>query len=315
MLSSLLTQTRAPDEVLIFDDRSTDSSVQLIESFIKANCLDWELHINESNKGWRFNFYDAVQRASGDIIFFADQDDIWCENKIEVMSGIMERNGGIFCLCGGLHLIDAQNNAYTRKNSIKTCGDKYDYRVRRLSFYEDLQVFHWNSRLGCAMAIRRELSARLPKFERHKEFAHDMWAVNTAAVLGGCFAVNFPAVKYRIHDKNATAAYCTELRNANTAKTRYAFRERIRIKREALSHNLKYLTLLAESFSDNETGIDKRNYKKLMRVVRFYKKRISLLQNRRRFFAFFGTLRYLDYYVRYLGIRQLAADFVYAVRE
>lgn len=35
------------------------------------------------NKGYSKNFSDALKLAKGDIIFLADQDDIWMLDKIE----------------------------------------------------------------------------------------------------------------------------------------------------------------------------------------------------------------------------------------
>lgn len=54
MLDSLRNQTRAIDEVLFFDDRSTDSSREIIQTYISEHKLsNWKLIINENNKGYK----------------------------------------------------------------------------------------------------------------------------------------------------------------------------------------------------------------------------------------------------------------------
>ena len=53
-LLSLLQQERAPDEVLIFDDGSTDGTIELVQSFIRKNCLE----------SWRFMSMPSAKAGS-----------------------------------------------------------------------------------------------------------------------------------------------------------------------------------------------------------------------------------------------------------
>ena len=92
-LKSIYNQTVNPDEVLIADDVSNDRTVELIERFIEQHDLkNWKLMINSSNKGYKKNFYDLIQQATGDVIFLSDQDDVWEKNKIELMTKELEKN-------------------------------------------------------------------------------------------------------------------------------------------------------------------------------------------------------------------------------
>lgn len=51
MLESLRNQTRKIDELLIFDDGSTDSTVCLIENYIdKYGLENWKIRQNEINR-------------------------------------------------------------------------------------------------------------------------------------------------------------------------------------------------------------------------------------------------------------------------
>lgn len=98
-LQSILEQTVPANEVLIFDDRSTDFTYSICQEFIKQNKLySWSLTLNEKNLGFEQNFFNGFTQASGDLIFIADQDDIWCNNKIEVMSSIFSSNHSILSL-------------------------------------------------------------------------------------------------------------------------------------------------------------------------------------------------------------------------
>lgn len=71
LLQSLLDQTRQPDEVLIFDDKSNDDTVDIIQKFILSNNLkhNWKLEVNQENKGWRRNFMEGMWSSTGDLVF------------------------------------------------------------------------------------------------------------------------------------------------------------------------------------------------------------------------------------------------------
>ena len=92
-LLSLLQQERAPDEVLIFDDGSTDGTIELVQSFIRKNCLEsWQFYVNVKRKGWKQNFMEGLRKAAGDILFPCDQDEIWYPKKLAEMTAVMEQH-------------------------------------------------------------------------------------------------------------------------------------------------------------------------------------------------------------------------------
>ena len=61
-LDSILNQTRKADEVLIFDDCSTDNTPQIIEQFISGhNLTTWKFAVNHENKGWKRNLWKDLE--------------------------------------------------------------------------------------------------------------------------------------------------------------------------------------------------------------------------------------------------------------
>lgn len=122
-LDSLKNQTCPADEVLIFDDCSTDQTVNLIHQYIAKNQLkNWKLNKNEKNIGWRKNFIGGIRRCEGDIVFTCDQDDIWSLNKIEKMKKAMEEESQIGLLVSSYTEFYEDNNesppVQKRKNGI-----------------------------------------------------------------------------------------------------------------------------------------------------------------------------------------------------
>ena len=99
LLDSLRLQTQRIDEVLIFDDGSTDKTIEFIQNYIKRYELNgWSATVNKVNKGWKKNFKDAILSATSDLIFPCDQDDIWEYDKIKKMCRIFEENFDVMLL-------------------------------------------------------------------------------------------------------------------------------------------------------------------------------------------------------------------------
>lgn len=132
-LTTLLEQTRRPDEVIICDDVSTDNTAQLVQDFIKEHSLadKWHFSINEKNLGYRKNFAQALAKATGNYIFLADQDDDWHLDKIakfDVSEKIAEQEDNLCALANlaqALKLVDAPEVLYLE-----------EYYGTRLAYYK-----------------------------------------------------------------------------------------------------------------------------------------------------------------------------------
>lgn len=89
-LQSIRDQQTKVSEVIICDDRSTDSTVELISKYIYENDLhNWSVSVNESCLGCCNNFWRAIGLCKGEVIFLCDQDDIWYSNKVQESLDVM----------------------------------------------------------------------------------------------------------------------------------------------------------------------------------------------------------------------------------
>lgn len=86
-LESLASQTLVPDELVVVDDGSTDDTESLVREFAGRVPFAVHFHANPQRLGVTRNFEKAMRLCSGDIIFPADQDDVWDKNKIALMLG------------------------------------------------------------------------------------------------------------------------------------------------------------------------------------------------------------------------------------
>lgn len=79
-LESVFAQTCAPHEIIAVDDGSSDSSPQLLASF-----GDRVKIVRQPNQGVAAARNAGLAHASGDLISFLDQDDLWPRDRTRVM--------------------------------------------------------------------------------------------------------------------------------------------------------------------------------------------------------------------------------------
>lgn len=198
-LESIRLQTRQPYEVIIADDCSKDNTYILIQDYItKYNLKNWKLIRNIQNKGFQANFLDLLLLAKGEIIFFADQDDIWHPQKLECMEYIMQNNENIWTLSCGYQFIDSNGNPLS-SSRLKSRRRKDDGNLQKVMFNDFL---NWWSYPGMSMAIKKSMLEYLPIINTPNIIAHD-WALN----LISCYQEHFyfldkNFVKYRQHCEN-----------------------------------------------------------------------------------------------------------------
>ena len=82
-IQSILDQTYTDFRLIIVDDISNDQTVEIIEKMMLDDSRI-EFHQNEKNLGYFNNFLSSLDFVTSDYLFFADQDDIWLKNKVEI---------------------------------------------------------------------------------------------------------------------------------------------------------------------------------------------------------------------------------------
>ena len=86
-LDSIARQTRLPDELVICDDASTDSTADIVREFARRAPFAVRF-LQHQRIGSTRNFELAIAECRGDIIFLCDQDDVWYPNKIKTIEAV-----------------------------------------------------------------------------------------------------------------------------------------------------------------------------------------------------------------------------------
>lgn len=198
-LDSLLLQTIQPDEVLIFDDRSSDNTAGIIAEFIDLHHLgQWHLTVNSTRLGWKRNFIEGIRKASGELIFLCDQDDRWHPEKTAKMKdGICSRPEILLLACDLNVIYEPGAMKYRAYN--KT-GTEKEGLISRYIFKKS---FFMNPRPGCSYVFRKsffdDVSSLWFEGAHHDEF---LWLM--ATVQDGAYFYNEPLMDYIRYANNAS---------------------------------------------------------------------------------------------------------------
>lgn len=188
-LDSILQQLKHDDEIIIVDDASTDATLEVL-----ADYQDTRVRVfpQSQNGGVIKAFNHAIQQSRGDIIFLADQDDIWRGDKVEKVKMFFADHPEVTLVQSNYSVIDSLGNAVEQST--------LDSRVFRRGV---LQNIFQNRYRGCTMAFRRSILEYCMPFPENVPM-HDMWIGIVNDIVGLTALVNEPLVLYRRHGANAS---------------------------------------------------------------------------------------------------------------
>ena len=107
-LDSIAQQTLLPCELVVCDDGSTDSTLELLEAFSNQVSFPVRLHVNDVNLGSTKNFEKAMGFCTGDIIALADQDDVWIPSKLERIGEVFSAQPEVGVVFTDAVLVDSE---------------------------------------------------------------------------------------------------------------------------------------------------------------------------------------------------------------
>jgi glycosyltransferase involved in cell wall biosynthesis len=192
-LRSILDQLGPNDELIVSDDHSKDGTVDFVRTLDDPRIF---LIVESTNVGHVWNFERAISRASGDLLFLSDQDDIWHPQKIATVLREFEQHPKVQVIHHALSTIDEQGRTLQPLMNPHPEGEHGGIR-HLFDQWVQCRVF------GCGVAFRRELLAVLLPFPSFA-YAHDHWIVAASGWKGGMLQINAPLVSYRQHLNNVT---------------------------------------------------------------------------------------------------------------
>ena len=200
-LDTILAQTRPADELIICDDGSSDKTVDIVRDYISAHGLQDKWHIceNSVNLGYANNFNHVASMASGDLLFFADQDDRWDPEKLRIMEKIMQEHEDCVVLCSDYLPWEFGDRTPNVPKSVKEKmpdnGTLEKISLSNRSLYIGA--------IGCCMCIRSSF------YKAVEHYWFDGWAQDDrmwrlAQCANGLYVLHSNLVWHRIHAGNTS---------------------------------------------------------------------------------------------------------------
>lgn len=206
-LESIRTQSTPVDEVIISDDGSTDGTVAVVRQYIdEHNLQGWTLHENQQNLGPAGNCFSLLRRASGDLVFLSDQDDVWEENKVATVAEHFKHHASVVAVASSEVLIDCNGELISdgrlRRRLRRPTARSSGWIPLAVDDFAGSSRIPWHAICVNRKVIETALSAGAPEVSR--TLGAD-WYVGLVACLTGDFhLLGEPLVRWRIHGSNAS---------------------------------------------------------------------------------------------------------------
>lgn len=150
-VDSALNQTQPADEIIVYDDGSTDHSLDILRAY--GNRITLIEGIHDSSLRGLVNaaraHYHAFQASSGDHLYWMDGDDCYLPNHIELYESVWDKNPSFVMIHGSMGMIDEGGNYI--QSLYRTDRNSANYR-RDIYLYNETDYFYPTS----ALAFRRD---------------------------------------------------------------------------------------------------------------------------------------------------------------
>lgn len=106
-LDSVIVQTYEPLELVVVDDRSTDGTVEILERYRQAHPDRMRLHLKSRREGPCRARNEALALCTGSLLCWADHDDVWAPNKVELQVSVMREKPDVGLIYTYLEAFDS----------------------------------------------------------------------------------------------------------------------------------------------------------------------------------------------------------------
>jgi len=164
-LSSVLNQqTSFEFELVIGEDCSTDSTREVIETYIAGNPTRVRIVPRPRNVGARINFTETIGACEGDYIAIVDGDDYWTSTqKLQRQVDFLEANPNCSMCFHAVEVVYEDGGKFAR------------YPPGRQPLYTLTDLVRGNFITTCSLMVRRGLFSGYPKWFSETQLAPGDW--------------------------------------------------------------------------------------------------------------------------------------------
>ena len=201
-LSSLASQCRLPEELIICDDGSKDETVAIARSFAQQAPFPVKVKVTDEPLGITRNFARAIELCTGDFIALCDQDDYWHSQKLAKCEEMLVAHPGAGIVVHNSEIVNDD------LGSLKTSLWKF-LRFDPPAFVGINQAAAvWlkrNPAFGHTIVFRGEFKTAILPIP--SDVPADMWIGMIVGMLSDAAFVSEPMSKYRQHAAQLTGDF------------------------------------------------------------------------------------------------------------
>lgn len=197
-IHSIIGQSYKDWFLLVCDDGSSDGTISILDKYAREYPDKIKVITNTSEKhGAKNNFFFLLGNApSGDYYVFCDQDDVWSEDKLQVLSQEYKKYDASIptLIYHNLKIVDQKLQVLSESFS--------QYTELELNLQEPFfDLVKYNYIPGCAMSFNNSLMKSI-RLGGEGICIHDWWVILICAAIGKIYYIDKPLTLYRQHDTN-----------------------------------------------------------------------------------------------------------------
>jgi len=202
-LDSLIGQTLRPDQILIRDDGSKDSTLAILEEY--AIRYPFISYYQGENKGPAASFYDLICHCEkAEYYALCDQDDVWFKDKLMSAVNRLEKE-------------DAKLPLLYCSRYTLTDGDLHPLNSDVSHLYDFTDFAHsllYHTAPGCTFVYNEAAREKIMKYDMEKEYCliHDSIIHKVVAMFGKVILDKDSHMFYRQHGNNQIGMDTNKLR-------------------------------------------------------------------------------------------------------
>jgi hypothetical protein len=209
-LESISAQERLPDELVVSDDNSSDSTDRILEEFTLKAAFPVRVIRNPVNLGSTQSFDNTICACNGTIVALADQDDLWFPNKLKQIEAAFGDAPEAVAVFSDAEIIDDDSKPVGAR-----LWESFYFSSReqeRLAKGGAIEVLIKHPVVtGATMAFRKEFVSLISPIPLNH--VHDSWISFLLAVCGPFVPLAEPLMQYRRHSSQQIGAGPVALRD------------------------------------------------------------------------------------------------------
>lgn len=196
-INSIINQTYQNWEMIVVDDASTDSSVEIIQEFTQKDDRIMLIR-NEQNLGLAKSLQKGVNAASGEWIAFLESDDMYAPDNLEKKAEIISQYPDIALIFNDVELFGNTKTLKLKQENCEKEHEKLKDKIYPTNIFYDLCVT--NKILTFSAVLVNKTKLLNCDFNTPVDKLLDWWLFLPLARKHDFYYIHEKLTKWRMHD-------------------------------------------------------------------------------------------------------------------